>query len=332
MYLNDENIAKRTGGAIASYVLQVRPFLDREREQVRYQIKSKKVSFRHPNSKWDEVDERLELEEIDQKASWVRVVQNLKEISDEEFVDLVENLIKASEQIATNQLNGNEFGRPDGYSKPFNSRLSNSTFFNLLRFSENAENLSKLRRSKCWNSNFEFYDADLWKNDLSVLIARQFHSGHSSDEVWSNDDMHPKSIEKFLYLYTEKYDQAYGLDKLKTRKQSTVLSTREKGLEFEILCKEILDSNGWTCELTAASGDYGIDISANKGPLHLVFQCKNYSNPVGIDAVQQIMAGREKASAHAGAVVSNSGFTKAAENLAETTKIMLLDLVDLKRL
>ena len=94
--------------------------------------------------------------------------------------------------------------------------------------------------------------------------------------------------------------------------------------EREHLVAEQLSCAGWETQLTSASGDQGIDVMAEKFGLSLVVQCKLYSKPVGNAAVQEAIAGKAFAQADYAAVVTNSGFTRSAKELAQTSGVLLL--------
>ena len=66
-----------------------------------------------------------------------------------------------------------------------------------------------------------------------------------------------------------------------------------EGHDFEYYCAEILRKNGFQeVEVTKGSGDYGIDILAQKDGVTYAIQCKCYTAPVGVNAVQEAFAGR----------------------------------------
>lgn len=102
--------------------------------------------------------------------------------------------------------------------------------------------------------------------------------------------------------------------------------------EYEHFVASELDSLGWKTTVTVASGDQGVDVIAEKYGCRLAIQCKLYQNPVGNDAVQQILAGKAFSKAHFAAVVSNAAFTKSAAQIAEVTNVWLLHHDDLARL
>ena len=73
------------------------------------------------------------------------------------------------------------------------------------------------------------------------------------------------------------------------------------------------------------TGDYGVDIFAEKDGVRWAFQCKYYTNPVGVRAVQEIYSGRDFYHCMVGVVMTNSRFTKNAVTLANELNILLWD-------
>jgi restriction system protein len=94
--------------------------------------------------------------------------------------------------------------------------------------------------------------------------------------------------------------------------------------DYEQLVADKLIDLGWNARATGATGDQGIDVIAIKQGAKLVVQCKLYSQPVGNDAVQEVIAGREFEQASYAAVVSNTDFTRAARQLASSARVLLL--------
>lgn len=98
------------------------------------------------------------------------------------------------------------------------------------------------------------------------------------------------------------------------------------GLDFEYFCAELLEKRGFIdVEVTRASGDYGVDILAEKEGVTYAIQCKRYSAPVGVEAVQQVYAGRDYYDRMVGAVMTNQYFTAPAVEVAKKLKILLWD-------
>lgn len=98
------------------------------------------------------------------------------------------------------------------------------------------------------------------------------------------------------------------------------------GHEFEYFCAELLQERGfYDVEVTKGSGDYGVDILAEKDGISYAIQCKAYTSPVGVKAVQEAYAGRDYYDCMVGAVLTNQYFTKPAVEAAKKLKILLWD-------
>ncbi len=98
------------------------------------------------------------------------------------------------------------------------------------------------------------------------------------------------------------------------------------GHEFEYFCAELLQEKGfYEVEVTKGSGDYGIDILAEKDGVTYAIQCKRYSDPVGVKAIQEAYAGRDYHDRMVGAVLTNQYFTTPAVEAAKKLKILLWD-------
>ena len=109
------------------------------------------------------------------------------------------------------------------------------------------------------------------------------------------------------------------------RKKETPLDEME-GVEFEQYCAELLRNRGFIdVKLTKASGDFGVDIRAEKDGVTYAIQCKRYADPVGVKAVQEAFAGREYYDRMVGAVLTNQYFTAPAVAAAKKLKILLWD-------
>ena len=99
-----------------------------------------------------------------------------------------------------------------------------------------------------------------------------------------------------------------------------------EGRDFEIFCADLLRKRGFLeVEVTKGSGDYGIDILAEKDGVTYAIQCKRYTAPVGVKAVQETYAGRDYYDRMVGAVLTNQYFTAPAVEAAKKLKILLWD-------
>ncbi len=98
------------------------------------------------------------------------------------------------------------------------------------------------------------------------------------------------------------------------------------GHEFEYYCADLLRKRGFKeVEVTKGSGDYGIDILAERDGVTYAIQCKCYGDSVGVKAVQEAYAGRDYYDCMVGAVLTNQYFTGPAVEAAKKLKILLWD-------
>ncbi len=115
------------------------------------------------------------------------------------------------------------------------------------------------------------------------------------------------------------------LKKVIRQRKSNLLDEME-GREFEYFCADLLRNKGFMeVEVTKGSGDYGIDILAQKEGITYAIQCKCYQSPVGIKAIQEAYAGRDYYDCMVGAVLTNQYFTSPAVEAAKKLKILLWD-------
>lgn len=99
-----------------------------------------------------------------------------------------------------------------------------------------------------------------------------------------------------------------------------------EGHDFEYFCAEVLKKNGFSrVNVTVASGDYGIDITAWQGTTSYAIQCKRYRGTVGNKAVQEALSGKVYYGCKAAAVLTNSYFTPQAKETAQKTGVELWD-------
>ena len=77
-------------------------------------------------------------------------------------------------------------------------------------------------------------------------------------------------------------------------KRRTLHMDEMEGHDFEYFCADLLRKKGFLdVEVTKGSGDYGVDILAEKDGVTYAVQCKCYNAPIGVKAVQEAYAGRD---------------------------------------
>ena len=99
-----------------------------------------------------------------------------------------------------------------------------------------------------------------------------------------------------------------------------------EGHDFEFFCAELLEQQGFMdVEVTRGSGDFGVDILAEKDGVTYAVQCKRYNSPVGVEAVLRTYGGQAYYERMVGAVMTNQYFTAPAVEAAKKLQILLWD-------
>lgn len=101
------------------------------------------------------------------------------------------------------------------------------------------------------------------------------------------------------------------------------------GIEFENICKNLIENMGFSVETTKASGDGGIDLIAyNHEPIlsgKYIIQCKRYSGSVGEPIIRDLYGVITSERANKGILITTGYFTKSAIAFAEGKPIELID-------
>lgn len=97
------------------------------------------------------------------------------------------------------------------------------------------------------------------------------------------------------------------------------------GIQFEVFIASLLDNKGYTTQITQKSNDYGADIIAFKDNIKYVIQCKFYSSPIGIQAVQEVLGAIKYYDGNVAIVATNNSFTNQAIELAKKSNVILWD-------
>ena len=98
------------------------------------------------------------------------------------------------------------------------------------------------------------------------------------------------------------------------------------GIEFEQYVADLFRCQGYVADLTAASGDHGIDILLKKGGRAGAVQCKRWTDLVGEPVVRDFLGAMIGAGVADGFIAATSSFTDQAWRFANSHGITLLDL------
>lgn len=150
-------------------------------------------------------------------------------------------------------------------------------------------------------------DLSNWLREISEFSTRFF-----PDEKMQFFRL--EEIEIIVHCYAEGWMKQHAFE----------FSSEMTGLEFEAWCAAKLVEQGWSAQLTSATGDQGVDIVARRSGLTVAIQCKRYAKLVSNRAVQEVVAGRIHVGASAAAVISTGGFTKSAIQIARTAMVDLI--------
>lgn len=192
-----------------------------------------------------------------------------------------------------------------------NKQVEEEQFDKAKRVIAEHSNELKIRRNQLSvRLNYGLVDDDKWKKEVEVFVARVV----APVAGW---------LDPFGKNYTRVRDE---IEQVTSDFQSSSVgfSSEISPIEYEQLVANVLQENGWNTRLTAATGDQGIDVIAEKQGVKVVIQCKLYSSPVGNAAVQEAIAGKSFERADFAAVVTNAGFTRAARQLASSSGAFLL--------
>lgn len=110
------------------------------------------------------------------------------------------------------------------------------------------------------------------------------------------------------------------------RRYKTDAIDEMEGHDFEFFCADLLQKRGFMdVEVTRGSGDFGVDILAEKDGVTYAVQCKRYHGPVGVEAVLRTYGGRDYYERMVGVVMTNQYFTAPAVEAAKKLQILLWD-------
>jgi len=96
------------------------------------------------------------------------------------------------------------------------------------------------------------------------------------------------------------------------------------GIQFEKYLEQLFRLQGYKANATQAQGDYGADLVISRNGEKIVVQAKRYSKNVGLKAVQEAYGAVAHYKASAAWVVTNSGYTQQAVNLARSNNVRLI--------
>lgn len=124
----------------------------------------------------------------------------------------------------------------------------------------------------------------------------------------------------------EQAEQAVNAERIESDTRDFIiqrLMTELTGYEFEEFTADLLRAMGYRAQVTAASGDGGIDVIAHRDPLGLEpplikVQCKRTESSKGTPDVQKLTGALSPGGSELGLFVSLGSYSKDAESLARS--------------
>ncbi len=100
---------------------------------------------------------------------------------------------------------------------------------------------------------------------------------------------------------------------------------RMTGEEFELFLKTHFENLGCTVTTTKTSNDYGADLILDYKGRTVAVQAKRYNSTIGVKAVQEVIGSMAYYETDTGLVVTNSNYSRNAEELAIANDVILWD-------
>ena len=97
------------------------------------------------------------------------------------------------------------------------------------------------------------------------------------------------------------------------------------GQDFELYLTNLFSRLGYSVENTGGIGDMGVDLVIVKDEIRCAVQAKRHDKYIGVDAVQEVVAGMAPRYCKEGMVVTNNYFSKEARKLAKLNDVKLWD-------
>lgn len=198
--------------------------------------------------------------------------------------------------------------------------------FNSGNFGRNFSSFSAGDKLRCvlkCDGKIRYYTNSITFKNALIFPIRSNTNNSSKDTNYSKSD-HSYSTD-YDKSHSKSYDWKYYWEEEQKKKTGFEFDNMT-GPEFERYCANLLRSNGFVnVRVTQISGDYGVDIIAEKDTFTYAIQCKRFSNNVGKDAVSQVFSGKVYYGCDFAVVMTNRYFTKSATEMAKKLKVHLWD-------
>lgn len=164
-------------------------------------------------------------------------------------------------------------------------------------------------------------------DDVIIQTKERLEVSDKTEQEINSEDSNTYSEKQELEFIDEAEEQIEPEDnRTYWEKELDKIDAMSDGHDFEYYTAELLKKLGYEkVEVTQGSGDFGVDVLAEKNKVKFAIQCKRYSQNVGIAAVQEIYSGIPYYHCHVGVVITNQYFTNAAKEHADKVGVILWD-------
>ena len=168
------------------------------------------------------------------------------------------------------------------------------------------------------------------RKDNGKLVPKYKYLGYSETKAGAHSilEEYNKEMNKVKKAKEKKNIQTRIKSVKKTLSANDEMERVDKmnGHRFEKWCGNLLKLSGFeNVEITVGSGDKGVDILAEKEGIKYAIQCKRFQKQLTNKPVQEVGVGKVYYNRHVGVVMTNSTFTKGAQDLANETGVLLWD-------
>ena len=168
--------------------------------------------------------------------------------------------------------------------------------------------------------------SDPFEKELAYL--RGYSQSGRGVVVEQSEQYSPEALYRELFYGLEQRFRTYH-DQQSCREYTSQEIGQMTGVEFENYLMRILNQCGCVVSGTPKTGDKGADIVARLSSRTIVIQAKRSKAPVGNGAVQEVVAALAYYRGTEAWVISNSTFTGAARELAQSNRVRLVGGADL---
>lgn len=162
---------------------------------------------------------------------------------------------------------------------------------------------------------------------VSQVLADQFE--YEGDIYKDIERIRPEIVQEMRKNELKKFEsdligETSTYDQVTIRHIDTI-----SGYDFELVLKKLFEKMGYQVIHTSFSHDQGADLVLEKDGMKCVVQAKNLTANVGNSGVQAVVAAVKHYNAHKSMVISSSGFTVSAIELARSNNVELWDRIRL---